>query len=275
MRPSLCLRLSIYYYETKNSRLQKGFFMDKGYLQHLSGSVGVDTIAGKHKQKLKSYKEGHIMTRKNLIKISEETRKNLTADLAKVQEAGYDITNISVENLISRAQVLPEVHLLDIMYQDGLKEAMKTLISYYAAPAINYEQEYPMHTRFLDVFRFCGKMLVDSTYDDFNVDENDLKIAASKISSQVAAMLIPDLEEIYDRDFKQKKDFMDLFNILNRNWSEDLFGSSIYWLLLGIMDFPAIKFVDTPAGRIKFAIWLKELTAFWPETVWNWDNFDC
>lgn len=56
MRPSLCLRLSIYYYETKNSRLQKGFFMDKGYLQHLSGSVGVDTIAGKHKQKLKSYK---------------------------------------------------------------------------------------------------------------------------------------------------------------------------------------------------------------------------
>ena len=84
------------------------------------------------------------MTRKNLIKISEETRKNLTADLAKVQEAGYDITNISVENLISRAQVLPEVHLLDIMYQDGLKEAMKTLISYYAAPAINYEQEYPM-----------------------------------------------------------------------------------------------------------------------------------
>ena len=110
------------------------------------------------------------MTRKNLIKISEETRKNLTADLAKVQEAGYDITNISVENLISRAQVLPEVHLLDIMYQDGLKEAMKTLISYYAAPAINYEQEYPMHTRFLDVFRFCGKMLVDSTYDDFNVD---------------------------------------------------------------------------------------------------------
>lgn len=215
------------------------------------------------------------MTRKNLIKISEETRKNLTADLAKVQEAGYDITNISVENLISRAQVLPEVHLLDIMYQDGLKEAMKTLISYYAAPAINYEQEYPMHTRFLDVFRFCGKMLVDSTYDDFNVDENDLKIAASKINSQVAAMLIPDLEEIYDRDFKEKKDFMDLFNILNRNWSEDLFGSSIYWLLLGIMDFPAIKFVDTPAGRIKFAIWLKELTAFWPETVWNWDNFDC
>ena len=80
------------------------------------------------------------MTRKNLIKISEETRKNLTADLAKVQEAGYGITNISVENLISRAQVLPEVHLLDIMYQDGLKEAMKTLISYYAAPAINYEQ---------------------------------------------------------------------------------------------------------------------------------------
>lgn len=67
------------------------------------------------------------MTRKNLIKISEETRKNLTADLAKVQETGYDITNISVENLISRAQVLKEVHLLDIMYQDGLKEAMKTL----------------------------------------------------------------------------------------------------------------------------------------------------
>ena len=116
---------------------------------------------------------------------------------------------------------------------------------------------------------------IEAKDDDFNVDENDLKIAASKISSQVAAMLIPDLEEIYDRDFKEKKDFMDLFNILNRNWSEDLFGSSIYWLFLGIMDFPAIKFVDTPAGRIKFAIWLKELTAFWPETVWNWDNFDC
>lgn len=62
------------------------------------------------------------MTRKNLIKISEETRKNLTADLAKVQETGYDITNISVENLISRAQVLKEVHLLDIMYKMVLRK---------------------------------------------------------------------------------------------------------------------------------------------------------
>lgn len=50
MRPSLCLRLSIYYYETKNSRLQKGFFMDKGYLQHL-----VDTITDK--DNLKKVKE--------------------------------------------------------------------------------------------------------------------------------------------------------------------------------------------------------------------------
>ena len=50
VRPSLCLRLSIYYYETKNSRLQKGFFMDKGYLQHL-----VDTITDK--DNLKKVKE--------------------------------------------------------------------------------------------------------------------------------------------------------------------------------------------------------------------------
>lgn len=215
------------------------------------------------------------MTRKNLIKISEETRKSLIADIAKVQEAGYDIMNISVENLMSRAQVLPEVHLLDIMYQDGLKGAMKTLISYYAVPVINYEQEYPMHTRFLDVFHFCGKMLVASSYDDSNVDGNDLQNAASKISTLVSGMLIPDSEEIYAKDFKKKKDLVDLFNILNRNWSANLFSSSIYWLLLGVMDFPAIKFVDTPTVRINFAIWLKELTAFWPETVWNWDDFDC
>ncbi len=215
------------------------------------------------------------MTRKNFIKISEETRKSLTADLAKVQEAGCDITNITVENLMSRAQVFPEAHLLDIMYQDGLKEAMKTLISYYAVPVVNYEQEYPMHTRFFDVFRFCGKMLVDSSYDDSNVDGNDLESAASKICALVDVMLIPDSEEIYAKDFKRKKDFLDLFNILNRNWSENSLDSSIYWLLLGVMDFPAIKFVDTPAVRINFAIWLKELTAFWPETVWNWDKFDC
>lgn len=215
------------------------------------------------------------MTSRNIIKISEETKKNLIADLAKAKEVGNDITNVSVEKLMSRAQVSPEVHLLDIMYQESLKDAVKTLISYYAVPVVNHDQKYPMHTRFFDVFHFCGKMLVDSSYDDSNVDENDLQNAASKISALVSVMLIPDSEEIYAKDFKKKKDLVDLFNILNRNWSANLFSSSIYWLLLGVMDFPAIKFVDTPTVRINFAIWLKELTAFWPETVWNWDDFDC
>ena len=54
MRPSLCLCLSIYYYETKNLRLQKGFFMDKEYLQYL-----VDTITDKD----------------NLKKVNEEALK--------------------------------------------------------------------------------------------------------------------------------------------------------------------------------------------------------
>lgn len=82
------------------------------------------------------------------IKISAETRKKLIADLAKVQETGYDIANITVDTLMSRAQVGPEEHLLDIMYQDGLKAAMKTLISYYAVPVVNFDQEYPMHAGF-------------------------------------------------------------------------------------------------------------------------------
>lgn len=211
----------------------------------------------------------------NLIKISEETRKKLIEDLAKVQKVGYDIPDITVENLMSRAQAFPEKHLLDIMYQDGLKKAMKTLICYYAVPVINFDQEYPMHARFFNVIRYCGKMVADSSYDNSNVDESDLEIATVEISSQAAVMMIPEMKEIYDRDFKEKKDFLDLFNILRKKWVEDLVGSNIFWLLLDVMDFPAIHFVDTPVARIDFAIWLKHLTAFWPENVWNWDDFNC
>lgn len=211
----------------------------------------------------------------SLIKISEETRKKLIEDLAKVQKAGYDIPDITVENLMSRAQAFPEKHLLDIMYQDGLKKAMKTLICYYAVPVINFDQEYPMHARLFNVIRYCGKMVADSSYDIANVDESDLEIASVEISSQAAVMMIPEMKEIYDRDFKEKKDFMDLFNILRKKWVEDLVGSNIFWLLLDVMDFPAIRFVDTPVARINFAIWLKHLTAFWPEDIWNWDDFNC
>ena len=211
----------------------------------------------------------------NLIKISEETRKKIIADLAKVQEAGYNIPNITVENLMSRAQAFPEKHLLDIMYQDGLKEAVKRLISYYALPVVNFDQEYPMHTGLFDGSRFCAGMVVASSYDDSTVDENDLEIAASKIRSRVAVMMIPELREICGREFKEKNDFLDLFKILRKNWAEDLFGSNIFWLLLNILDFPAIKFVDTPVTRINFAVWLKQLTAFWPEDIWNWDDFNC
>lgn len=209
------------------------------------------------------------------IKISAETRKELIADLAKVQETGYDIANITVDTLMSRAQVGPEEHLLDIMYQDGLKAAMKTLISYYAVPVVNFDQEYPMHAGFFNVFRFCAKMLANSSYDNSNVDESDLEISTSIINSQAAVMLIPELNKICGRNLKEKKDFLELFDILRKNWSEDLFGSNIFWLLLSVMDFPAIEFVDTPVARINFALWLKQLTAFWPESIWNWDNFNC
>lgn len=215
------------------------------------------------------------MSRTSVIKISEETRKKLITDLAEVQEAGYDIPNINVENLVSRAQAFPENHLLDIMYQDGLKEAVKTLISYYALPVVNFDQEYPMHAGFFNVFRFCAGMVVSSLYDDSNVDGNDLEIASSIISSRAAVMMIPELEEICGRNIKEKKDFMDLFDILRKKWNEDLFGSNIFWLLLNILDFPAIKVVDTPVVRVNFTIWLKQLTAFWPEDIWNWDDFSC
>lgn len=215
------------------------------------------------------------MSRTSVIKISEETRKKLITDLAKVQEDGYDIPNINVENLVSRAQAFPENHLLDIMYQDGLKEAVKTLISYYAFPVVNFDQEYPMHTGFFNVFRFCAWMVVSSLYDDSNVDGNDLEIASSIISSRAAVMMIPELKEICGRNVREKKEFLALFDILRKNWNEDLFGSNIFWLLLNILDFPAIKFVDTPVARVNFAIWLKQLTAFWPEDIWNWDDFSC
>lgn len=144
------------------------------------------------------------MSRTSVIKISEETRKKLITDLAKVQEDGYNITNINVENLVSRAQAFPENHLLDIMYQDGLKEAVKTLISYYALPVVNFDQEYPIHTGFFNVFRFCAEMLVSSLYDDSSVDGNYLEIASSIISSRAAVMMIPELKEICGRNIKEK-----------------------------------------------------------------------
>ena len=132
-----------------------------------------------------------------------------------------------------------------------------------------------MHAGFFNVFRFCAKMLANSSYDNSNVDESDLEISTSIINSQAAVMLIPELNEICGRNLKEKKDFLELFDILRKNWSEDLFGSNIFWLLLSVMDFPAIEFVDTPVARINFALWLKQLTAFWPESIWNWDNFNC
>lgn len=213
------------------------------------------------------------MTETKFIKISEETRKNLIADFAKVQENGYDVTNITIEKLMSRAQAFPERHLLDIMYQDGLQAAIKTLISYYSVPVINFDQEYPMHAGFFDVFHFCGKMVGGASYDASNVEEINLEHACLAIRGRANVLLIPEMEKIYRRSFKEKKDFLDLFNILRRNWSEELFGENIYLLLYVVLDFPALKFIDSPVSRINFAIWLRQLTAFWPENTWNWDNF--
>lgn len=205
------------------------------------------------------------------IKITSETRANLIADLAQVP--GTD--HVTISDLMSRAQAFPERHLLDIMYQDGLKAAMKTLIAYYAVPVVNFDQEYPMHAGFFNVFHFCGKMIANSSYDASNVDETDLEVASSKISFHAAGMMISGTEKICSRNFKEKKDFLDLLNILRKNWSEDLFGSNIFWLLLSVLDFPAIEWADTPTARIHFAIWLQNLTAYWPETIWNWNDFSC
>ena len=215
------------------------------------------------------------MTESNFIRISEETRKNLIADIAKVQENGYDVANVTIEKLMSRAQAFPERHLLDIMYQDGLPAAIKTLITYYSVPVINFDQEYPMHAGFFDVFHFCGKMVGGASYDAANVEEVNLDHACLEIRSWANVLLIPEMEKLYQRDFKEKKDFLDLFNIIRKNWSEESFGSNIYSFLYAVMDFPALKFIDSPVARINFAIWLRQLTAFWPETVWNWENFQC
>lgn len=129
------------------------------------------------------------------------------------------------------------------------------------------------HAEFFNVFHFCGKMIANSSYDASKVDVTDLEVASSTISFYATGMLISGTEEICSRNFKGKKDFLDLFDILRKSWSEDLFGSNIFWLLLSVLDFPAIECADTPVARIHFAIWLQNITACWPEAVWNWNDF--
>lgn len=209
----------------------------------------------------------------NIIKISNETQKKLTADLAAIAQKNDSVaTKITADDLISRAQAFPDRHLLDIMYEDGLKAAVKTLVSYYAVPVVNYDQEYPMHHGIFDVFNFCGHWVARSPFDTTHTyDETDLYIADVKIRQHVSTLMIPELMRF--GDIKEKKNFLDVLNIVKNNWNEELFGSNIYWLLINILDYPAIDFVDTPEERIRFAKFIKELTAFWPETVWNWDDY--
>ena len=204
----------------------------------------------------------------NAIKISNETKKNLTADLAAIaQENGYVARTMTADDLVSRAQAFPTRHLLDIMYQDGLKAAMKTLVFYYGVPMINFYQEYPMHQGMFDVFNFCNKWVERSSYDVSHMEESDLSTATMELSNRLAVM-IPEWSGC--KMLKNKKSFLNLLHFIKMNWSEDLFGSNLYWILLEILDFPAIDFVDTPEERIDFTIFLKDLTSCWPEEIWNW-----
>lgn len=207
----------------------------------------------------------------NIIKISNETKKKLTADLAAIaQKNDSVVSTVTADDLVSIAQAFPTRHLLDIMYEDGLKEAMKTLIAYYSVPIINFDQEYPMHHGIFNVFHFCAKWVVKSSYDVSHLEEWDLTTATMKLSTRLT-VLTPEWSGC--EPLKDKQSFLNILNFIKNNWSEDLFGSNLYWILLEILDFPAIDFVDTPEERIRFAKFINELTAFWPETVWNWDDY--
>ena len=210
-----------------------------------------------------------MTTNNDSIKITNETREKLSTDLSLVPK----FSHIAVDDVISRAQAFPEEHLLDILYKDGMRRAMKTLISYYAFPMVDYGEEYPMHTGFLKVFDFCGNMVACSSDDVSDVDEYALNRVSSNISWRVGVMRFPGKEEFYGVDFKEKKDLLNLLNVLRKHWSEDLVEENMFWMLISILDFPAIKFADDAATRTNFAVWLENLTAFWPETVWNWNDF--
>ncbi len=215
-------------------------------------------------------------TERVLIHIQEETRAKLAADLQLAKEARIVTDDLSVDDLVSRAQAFPGRHLLDIMYQYGLKEAVKTLIIYYELPMVNFDQKYPMHYGFLSVFHFCGQWVASASYDDTNIDKDDLYASALEFKSEVNMLMQPDIEEeFWGKDFLNKQDFLDLLNSVRRNWYTSLFEfhSRIYMILPQILDFPAFRFADDPIVRIRFALWLRNLTACWPEDVWNWGNF--
>lgn len=215
-------------------------------------------------------------TEKTYIHIQDETRTKLADDLRLASEAGVATGELSADDLISRAQAYPDRHLLDIMYQDGLKAAMKTLITYYAFPMVDFDQEYPMHYGFLSVFHFCGQWVASAPYDDTNLDKDDLYARATRVKFYVNMLMLPGIEEFLGKDFLKKQDFLDLLNSVRRNWNESLFefDPHISQILLKILDFPAFRFTDDPAMRMCFALLLKQLTTCWPEDVWNWGDFD-
>ncbi len=211
----------------------------------------------------------------NTIHIKDETRAKLAADLLQAKEAGIAANDLSVDDLISRAQLDLNNHLLDIMYQDDLKKAMRILISYYGSPMVNYNQEYPMHHGFWHVFHFCGQWVASSPYDATNVDEDEMYYHSMKITNNLSMILLSGIDTLpFKKEFSTKQEMLDLLNTLRRNWDEDVLEPHIFWILIHILNFPAIKFVDDSATRIRFALWLKNLTAYWPEDVWklNFEN---
>lgn len=213
---------------------------------------------------------------KTYIHIQDATKAKLAEDILLAEKAGLTTDALSPNDLISRAQAYPDRHILDIVYQDGLKAAMKTVIRYYAFPMVDFDQEYPMHYGFLSVFNFCGRWVASSPYDDTNLEEDDLYSCATRIRSSVNILLMPNLESFWSKDFLKKQDFLELLNNIRRSWNDSSFefDPHISMTLLYILDFPAIKLADDPATRIRFAFWLKQLTACWPEVEWNWGDFD-
>lgn len=215
------------------------------------------------------------MINNKLIHVSDDTKKKLIEDFEKYLDGtvqGLDVAK--VDTIISRAQAYPDRHLLDIMYQDGLKSAVKTVISYFALPIINFHQDFPMHDNFHLVLEFFQHWV---SLSNFHVDTNeDIEYHVQRLKNCLGVSLLPDLDEILAESFLNKKDFVDLFKMLRRYpyLNDCAMMPTVFWLLLQIMDFPAFDFADTPRSRLYFATMLKSLTAFWPETIWNWGDFD-
>ncbi len=212
-----------------------------------------------------------------LIHVSNATRKKLAEDLERYfsNTPHAPIDDTVIDGTISRAQAFPDNHLLDVMYQQGLRAAVKILISYFALPMITYSQSAPMHGNFFTVFDFCGHWVASSPFHEIDVTTEDHCTSFHNIKKSLSMIFIPEVRDLRTRDFTNKQDFLDVFNVLRSNWNQaDLLMPSIFGILQSILDFPTFDLIDNPVTRMAFVTIIKNLTACWAESVWNWYDFD-